>query len=99
MAMQRQDPAGRSEARRRLKELALRILDAGEEDAILVNELRCSEPGCPPLETVIALLRERGERREVKIHKPIEDITEEDLRSAFAQVAHAHDPDTSSEIQ
>jgi hypothetical protein len=27
-----------------------------DEFSILVTELKCTEPGCPPLETVVALL-------------------------------------------
>lgn len=46
---------------------------------ILVSELRCPEPGCPPTETVIAVLDSPGVRRQAKIHKPVAEIEERDL--------------------
>ncbi|MEM7094264.1 MAG: hypothetical protein AAF567_14775 [Actinomycetota bacterium] len=50
---------------------------------MLVTELECSEPGCPPIETVIALLRE-GEQVQHKIHKPIAEVSEADVLDALA---------------
>jgi hypothetical protein len=45
-----------------------------EEAVVLVSELRCTEPGCPPLETVIAIMGGPGRRRQFKIDKSIADI-------------------------
>ena len=45
----------------------------------MVSELRCSEPGCPPLETMIAVLDGPGRRRQFKFHKPIADVTQDDI--------------------
>lgn len=54
-----------------------------EDDVrILVTELACTEPGCPPTETVIALMRP-GAPKQFKIHKPLADVTEEDVAYAF----------------
>lgn len=44
----------RSAAIRALKATARTLFDAGEDDAVVVNELQCTEPGCPPIETVVA---------------------------------------------
>jgi hypothetical protein len=52
-------------------------LDA--QTTILVTELHCSEPGCPPLETVIALLRPHMPAQQYKLHKAITDITAADV--------------------
>jgi hypothetical protein len=79
----------RARAIRRLKELARALLDATEDDAVVVNELQCQEPGCPPVETVIALLVAGREPRQLKVHKPAVDVTEEDLREALHR-GHAH---------
>ncbi len=49
--------AARNAALVRLKASAARLFNANEQDAVPVNELQCSEPGCPPTETVVALLR------------------------------------------
>jgi hypothetical protein len=53
-----------------------------DERTILVTELACTEPGCPPVETVIALLGP-GEREQWKLHKPVAAVTETDVRSAL----------------
>jgi hypothetical protein len=73
----------RSAAIRALKVSAGLLFEASEDDAILVSELRCTEPGCPPIETAIALLRKGSEPRQVKIHKPAIEVTVEDLRAAI----------------
>ncbi|NJL06201.1 MAG: hypothetical protein HC911_15110 [Chloroflexaceae bacterium] len=52
-------------------------LDA--QTTILVTELRCSEPGCPPLETVIALLPINSPVQQYKLPKAIPDITAADV--------------------
>jgi hypothetical protein len=49
------------------------------EATVMVTELRCSEPGCPPLETVIAILEGPGHRRQAKVHCPVAEITEQDV--------------------
>jgi hypothetical protein len=63
----------------RLKERLAAIWDASPEDAILATEMHCTEPGCPPLETVLALLPATGGRLQAKIHKAAAEITNEVL--------------------
>jgi hypothetical protein len=49
-----------------------------DEAAILVAEVACALPGCPPLETVIAFWS--GERRHhTKVFKPVSEVTADDL--------------------
>jgi hypothetical protein len=55
------------------------IFALDEEAAVMVTELHCSEPGCPPIETVIAILSD-GANRQYKLHKRIGEINEEDVR-------------------
>lgn len=50
---------------------------------ILVTELACSEPGCPPTETVIALMYP-GAPEQVKIHKPLRLVTAADVEQSLA---------------
>lgn len=52
-------------------------LDAGAP--VLVQQLACTEPGCPPLETVVAALG--PPRRTWKFAKPTADISLRELRS------------------
>ena len=47
-----------------------------EDFAILVTELKCAEPGCPPLETIVALLGPGGAQYQQKVHLAINQITE-----------------------
>jgi hypothetical protein len=79
----------RSAAIKSIKAVARLLFKANEDDAVVVNELRCTEPGCPPIETVVALLRAGCEPRQVKVHKPAVEVTEDDLRAAL-EGAHAH---------
>ncbi len=52
-----------------------------EEAVVMVTELRCTEPGCPPLETVIAVLDGPGSKRQYKLHKGVAEVTPEDIAS------------------
>ncbi len=83
----------RTDAIRQLKRLARALFDADEDDAVVVNELQCTEPGCPPIETVVALLRAGSEPRQVKVHKAAVDVTEDDLRHAL-EGSHVHESES-----
>ena len=56
----------------------------GEDCVVMVTELRCTEQGCPPLETVIAILDGPGSRRQFKLHKGVASLTVEDVASISA---------------
>ncbi|MBM3763672.1 MAG: hypothetical protein FJW30_25305 [Acidobacteria bacterium] len=56
---------------------------------IKLMELRCTEEGCPPLETVIAILDET-ENRQYKIHKGIAELTVADIASLTEHADHDH---------
>ena len=55
-----------------------------EDTTIMVTELRCTEPGCPPLETVIALLHPQAGTHQHKVHKALCDITRDDVLALAA---------------
>ncbi|MBL8149981.1 MAG: hypothetical protein JNN15_08630 [Blastocatellia bacterium] len=50
-----------------------------EEVTMLVTELHCTEPGCPPIETVIAIMDKPGNPTQYKIYKPIAEVGLEDV--------------------
>jgi hypothetical protein len=50
-------------------------------------ELECHEPGCPPLDTVIAAMEEGKGTRYWKLHKPIPEVTRADLDEHGCQEA------------
>jgi len=58
-------------------------LNLDEETVVMVSELRCSEPGCPPLETLIAVLDGPGQRRQFRFHKTIAEMAPNDIDSAI----------------
>lgn len=73
----------RSGASSRIKQWALELLAVDDDASILVTELACTEPGCPPLETVIAILSTRG-NRQFKLHRGMAEVTREDVQQLAA---------------
>lgn len=64
-----------------IKAWAAEALGLTDDVALMVTELRCTEPGCPPLETVVAVLGGDGPNQQYKIHKPLADVTREDVQA------------------
>lgn len=62
-----------------LKEWASSLLSPPAETTIMITELRCSEPGCPPVETVIALLNRTSGIQQYKVPKPLQEVTRDDI--------------------
>ena len=75
----RPDPA----AAQRVKAWARKALAAGEETALAVNEITCTDPGCPGSETVILVMEPGRRTRACKIPKLLDDVTEPDVRNAL----------------
>ena len=69
---------------RRIKELISEGFSLPETTTLAVAELRCHEPGCPPVETVITARHIDGLVQDWRISKPIKDITSKDVE-ALAQ--------------
>ena len=55
------------------------IFELTENETILVTELQCHEEGCPPIETVIVVMREETEKQQYKFHKRMNAISFEDI--------------------
>ena len=75
----RPDPA----AVQNVKGWARKALGAGEDTALVVNEIACTDPGCPGSETVILVMEPGRRTRACKIPKLLEDVTEQDVRDAL----------------
>jgi len=60
-----------------------------EEAAILVSEVACSLPGCPPLETVVAFWTGNDTRHHFKLFKPAVEVVEDDLPPSWMKNALA----------
>jgi hypothetical protein len=70
-------------------------LPADDAAIVMVTELACHEPGCPPVETVIALLGGPSPRT-WKIPRAAADLTAADVAAALARepnlAGHGHTP-------
>jgi hypothetical protein len=57
-----------------------------DDDTVMVAEVACSVPGCPPIETHLVFWTAAG-RHHTKIFKPLADVVEDDLPPAFMKNA------------
>ena len=62
---------------------------------VLVSEVTCRIPGCPPLETVVAFWTEDDSRHQFRLLKPLGDVRYDDIGWLFGTPT-AHDPNTFS---
>ena len=63
----------------RVKEWTRERFKLSQESAILVSEIACSLPGCPPQETVVAFWTADETRHHFKLFKPVEEVVNDDL--------------------
>ena len=50
------------------------VFDLSEDISVMITQLQCTEEGCPPIETVIAIMETPGKPRQYKIHKPLAEV-------------------------
>lgn len=74
---------GYPEAVQQLKLQTQKLLGLSDGVTISVSELSCREPGCADVETVVAILREGEKPTIARVHKPIPDVTFQELQAAF----------------
>jgi hypothetical protein len=72
-----------TEKLRAIKEWTREALRLPVETAVLVSELECKEAGCPPLETIIAVLCGPQQRIERKLHIAVAELTREAVLQLF----------------
>lgn len=78
-------------------------LELTADDTVMVSEVACNRPGCPPLETVVAFWSDGGERYPLrhperhmfKVFKAAADVVPDDLPPAWLKDAlyATDDPD------
>lgn len=66
-----------------IKQWTREILRLDDAAVITVSELACADPGCPLLETVIAVFEE-GCTRKWKLHRPKAAVTKIMIQQALA---------------
>ena len=59
------------------------------EEVVLVLELACTLPGCPPLETVVAFWTRDQTRHHFKIFKRVDEVVYDDIPYAWLKPALA----------
>jgi hypothetical protein len=69
----------------RVREWARELWGLREEDSVVVSELRCSEPGCPPLETVVLIAASDRPTFQHKLHLAASEMRREDLQALYAK--------------
>lgn len=60
--------------------------DLTDDETVMVSEVACAVPGCPPIETHIVFWTALG-RHHFKVFKPLADVVEDDLPPAFMKNA------------
>ena len=71
------------EALARVREWTRERFKLGEATTVLVAEISCGLPGCPPLETVVAFWTEDAKRHQFKVFKPVREVVSDDLPFAW----------------
>ncbi|MDX8355735.1 hypothetical protein SLH47_25540 [Cognatiyoonia sp. IB215182] len=67
------------EALARVKALFVATFELKDDTLVSVSELRCHEPDCPPVETVVTARETDGTVRDWRVHKPMAEIDEADV--------------------
>jgi len=76
--LSRPKPAADPGVRERVRQWVLEAFALPDDSFVLVTQLACSEPGCPPLETAIVVDRDGGVSMRT-IHKATADISRADI--------------------
>lgn len=63
----------------RVKAWSRESLALGSDDTIVVAEMTCARPDCPPLETVVTFWIAGAERHTFKVFKPVAEVAFDDL--------------------
>ncbi|WP_200863081.1 hypothetical protein [Amycolatopsis orientalis] len=75
--------AARSDRAGEIAAVVREVLALGSSAAVTVQQLACAEPGCPPVETKIAVLGGGGGRRWT-LHAPLSELDDDAVRRLLA---------------
>ncbi len=75
-------------ALQRLRDWTRARFALGTSETVMVSEIACAVPGCPPIETHVVFWTQAG-RHHFKIFKPLAEVGEDDLPPAFMKNALA----------
>jgi len=83
----RRNDEGRANRVREIRSWVRESHGIPEETTVMVTELACTEPGCPPLETVVAVLHSPGDTRQAKVPLGLADVTRDHVQAMVFQPA------------
>ncbi len=72
----------------RVKALVFDAMGNNPDVGISVNEIVCTDPGCPGQETVILVMIPLKKTAACKVPKAMADVTDDDVRDALKQLAY-----------
>jgi hypothetical protein len=75
---------GLSEVLTAIKSITREALCLAEDVHVSVSELKCHDPGCPEVETVIVVMKPSDPHVLIRIHKPVVSVTRDDVAYAIA---------------
>jgi hypothetical protein len=78
MRSSKRERPGEAAAANRIKLWTRERFRLPNDAAILVSEVACTLPGCPPLETIIAFWTDKNTRHHFKVFKPLAEVVEDD---------------------
>jgi hypothetical protein len=87
MRSSKKERPGQAAAVERIKAWTRERFRLADEAAILVSEVSCGLPGCPPLETIIAFWTDKDTRHHFKVFKPAAEVSEDDLPPSWMKNA------------
>ncbi len=73
----KQSQKASSDKTKQIKQWIYQALQVDDEISISLSQLQCTEPGCPPIETVINVMN--NPVKQYKIHKSIAEIEYTDI--------------------
>jgi hypothetical protein len=79
--------AAHADALERVRGWTRERFSLADEIVVMVSELACALPGCPPLETVVAFWTAQDRRHHFKIFKPVAEVAPADLPPAWLKDA------------
>ena len=85
----RRKPPGQAAAAEQVREWTRERFALPQDAAVMVAEVTCAVPGCPPLETVVAFWTGTDRRHHFKVFKPLAEVVADDLPPAFLKNALA----------
>ena len=78
----RNDPA-HAQALDRVRTWTRERFKLADHVPVVVAEIACGLPGCPPLETVVAFWTADDRRHQFKLFKPVQEVASDDLPFAW----------------